>query len=97
VTRFVVEVLPPAEAEIRDAFLWYFERSPIAADTFRNEVLGAIDALGEHADMRSPDEDEVRHYHLRHFPYTVHYLLEAGVATVLAVGHQRRMPGYWQK
>ncbi|MCW5658458.1 MAG: type II toxin-antitoxin system RelE/ParE family toxin [Burkholderiaceae bacterium] len=96
-TRFVVEVLPPAEAEIREAFLWYFERSPIAADAFRTEALDAIDALGERADMWPPDEDEVRHYHLRHFPYTVHYLLDAGVATVLAVGHQRRMPGYWRQ
>jgi len=97
VTRFAVEVLPPAEAEIREAFLWYFERSPLAADAFRSEALDAIDALGERADMWPPDEDEVRHYHLRHFPYTVHYLLDAGVATVLAVGHQRRMPGYWRQ
>ena len=56
-----------------------------------------IDALGEHADTWAPDEDEVRHYHLRHFPYTVRYVLEGGVATVLAVGHQRRMPGYWRQ
>lgn len=30
VTRFSVEILPQAEAEIREAFLWYFERSPLA-------------------------------------------------------------------
>lgn len=29
-TRFSVEILPQAEAEIREAFLWYFERSPLA-------------------------------------------------------------------
>ena len=95
-TRFVVEVLPPAEAEVREAFLWYFERSPLAADAFRSEALNAIDGLGESADMWPADEDEVRHYVLRHFPYTVHYVLDRGVATVLAVGHQRRRPGYWQ-
>lgn len=39
VTRFEVEILPEAEAEIREAFLWYFERSPIAADAFRTETL----------------------------------------------------------
>jgi len=32
VTRFTVDVLPEAERELREAFLWYFERSPIAAD-----------------------------------------------------------------
>lgn len=46
---FGVEVLPEAEAEARDAFLWYFDRSPIAADAFRVELLQAIDGLGETA------------------------------------------------
>jgi hypothetical protein len=27
--------LPEAEQEFREAFFWYFERSPIAADAFR--------------------------------------------------------------
>jgi plasmid stabilization system protein ParE len=97
VTRFAVEVLPPAEAEIREAFLWYFERSPLAADAFRSEALEAIDALAESADMWAEDEDGVRHYVLRHFPYTVHYVLDGEIATVLAVAHQRRMPGYWRQ
>lgn len=95
-TRFVVEVLPPAEAEIRDAFLWYFERSPLAADAFRSEALEAIDALGESADTWAADKDGVRHHVLHRFPYTVHYVLENGIATVLSVGHQRRMPGHWR-
>jgi len=38
VTRFAIEILPAAEAEVREAFLWYFERSPIAADAFRTET-----------------------------------------------------------
>lgn len=44
-TRFKVRILPEAEAEIGESFLWYFERSPIAADTFRTETLQAIDRL----------------------------------------------------
>ena len=52
-TRFPVEVLPPAEAEVREAFLWYFERSPLAADASRTEALDAIDALAESADASS--------------------------------------------
>lgn len=96
-TRFTVDVLPIAEAEVREAFFWYFERSPIAADSFRVEVVASIDALAERADLWAVDEDGIRHVILRHFPYTVHYTLENNVATVLAVGHQRRMPGYWKR
>jgi len=51
VIRFAVQVLPEAEAEIREAFLWYFERSPIAADAFRTEALDAIDLLETNALM----------------------------------------------
>jgi plasmid stabilization system protein ParE len=96
VTRFAVEVLPEAEAEIREAFLWYFERSPIAADAFRTEALDAIDLLETNALMWPEDEDGVRRYILRHFPYTVFYELDGQTVTVLAVAHQRREPGYWR-
>ena len=50
-TRYEVSILPPAEAEIREAFAYYFERSPIAADAFRTEVLISIDQLATNAEM----------------------------------------------
>ena len=61
-TRFEVEVLPDAEAEVREAFLRYFERSPIAADAFRTEALEAIDLLETDALMWAEDEDSLRRY-----------------------------------
>ena len=49
--RFAIEVLPEAEQEFRAAFRWYLKRSSIAADTFRLEVLAAIDALADDANV----------------------------------------------
>jgi hypothetical protein len=40
--RFDVEVLAEAEREFCEAFRWCFERSPIAAEAFRVQVLDAI-------------------------------------------------------
>ena len=97
VTRFEVRILPEAETEIREAFLWYFMRSPIAADAFRAETLEAIDRLGTDALIWPEDEDAVRRHVLRHFPYTVFYEVRGDTATVLAVAHQRRRPGYWRE
>lgn len=91
-----MEILPQAEAEIREAFLWYFERSPLAADAFRTEVFDAIDGLALSADTWPADEDSVRRHVLSHFPYTVHYEVAGTLAVVLAVPHQRRKPGYWR-
>ena len=97
VSLFAVDVLPDAEAEIREAFLWYFERSPIAADAIRTEALEAIDLLETDALMWPEDEDQIRRYILRHFPYTVFYEIDGKTVTVLAVAHQRRKPRYWRE
>ena len=58
-SRFTVQVLPEAEEEFRAAYLWYFERSPIAADAFRTLVLEAIDGLAEHPDMCPADAEGI--------------------------------------
>lgn len=94
--NFEVEVLPDAEAEAREAFLWYFDRSPMAAEAFRGELFDAIDRLTFTTTDWPEDEDGTRHYRLRHFPYTVMYEVIGQHVTVLAIAHQRRRPGYWQ-
>jgi toxin ParE1/3/4 len=43
------------------------------------------------------DAEGVRYFILQRFPYTIHYEVAASHVTVLAVAHQRRRPGYWQK
>lgn len=91
VTRFSAEIIPEAEA-----YLWYFASTPLAADAFRTEVLDKIDSLVDDADTWPKDENGIHFRILSRFPYTVHYGLEGGVATILAVAHQRREPGYWK-
>lgn len=95
-TRFTIVVLPEAESDIREAFLWYFERSPVAADAFRIEVFDAIDGLDETAANWPKDEDGIHRYHLKRFPHTVLYEIVESEVTVHAVGHQRRQPGFWR-
>lgn len=94
-TQFVVEVSPEAEREFREAFLWYFERSPIAADAFRLEIVGAIDGLADRADMWPKNEDGFHYQVLDRFPYTIWYDVVGAVATVVAIAHQHRRPNYW--
>jgi len=97
VSQFEVVILPEAEAEIGAAFAWYRERNPQAAQAFRTEVFDAIDSLAKSAMKWKKDEDGIHRFVLRHFPYTVFYETDGKVVFVLAVAHQRRMPGYWRK
>ena len=96
-TRFRVAILSEAETEFREAYQWYFERSPVAADAFRTEVFDKIDALAEDADTWPKDDVGVYCRILNPFPYTVHYDLVGSDVTVLAIAHQRRKPGYWAR
>lgn len=94
-TRFTVEILPDAERDFREAFLWYFERSPLAADAFRAHVLDAIDHLAMQADMWPANEAGFHFRVLDRFPYILWYEVNGSVATVMAVAHQHRRPNYW--
>ena len=91
---FEVSLLPAAEEEIREAFHWYFARSPAAAQAFRIEVVAAIDSLSEDPLMWPADPEGLRYYILRRFPYTIHFEVTGSVVTVFAIAHQRRRPGY---
>ena len=97
-TRFTVEIIPEAEAEFREAFLWYFERSPIFSDAFRTEVLQKIDDLQQDADSWPKNDDGI-HFRIlkKRFKYTIHYELVGKVVTVLAIAPQLRQPGYWME
>lgn len=95
-TLYSVSVLPEAESDIREAYLWYRERSPLAADGFRTEVFEAIDDLTETAGVWPCDEEGVHRRVLKRFPYTVHYEVDGSVVNVLAVAHHSRLTGFWQ-
>ena len=82
--NFRVSLLPVAEEEIAEAFDWYFERSPFAADAFRAEVISAVDSLAEDPLMWPADSEAVRYYILRRFPYTIHYEVTGTEVIVLA-------------
>ena len=75
-TRFTIEILPEAEAEFREAFLWYFERSPMFTDALRTEVLTKIDELQEDADSWPKDEDGI-HFRILPKRFKVHDPLRA--------------------
>ena len=95
-SQFEVQILPDAEAEIAATYLWYHERNPQAAGSFREEALEFIDELADSAMKWKQDDDGTRRRLLRHFPYTIFYEIDGNTVFVLAVAHQRREPGYWR-
>lgn len=91
-----------AEAEMRDAALWYEEqRAGLGL-----EFLGAVDtAVGRICDSPGrfgrletlPDEVAVRRLLLDRFPYAIVYESTQEEIHILAVAHTRRRPNYWKQ
>ena len=95
-SAFVVVLAPVAERDIADAFLWYRERSALAADGFRAEVFDVIDHISDAPLSRPEDDGGNRHRVLKRFPYSVFDEVLDGTVTILAVAHHRRKPSYWR-
>ena len=95
-TAFVVRILPDAEAELKEAFNWYRQRSHLAANGFRNAVFAAVDSLERTASMRPKTEDGFSYIVLERYPYTVYFDVTNNEAIVVAIAHHRRRPSYWR-
>ncbi|MBM3746957.1 MAG: type II toxin-antitoxin system RelE/ParE family toxin [Acidobacteria bacterium] len=86
---------PAARDELRQARLWYDERSPLSAIAFEQEIVAAVSRIAE-APMRYPAaEHGTRRLVLRRFPYNLFFRADPHEIIIVAGAHQKRRPGYW--
>jgi len=88
---------PEAEQELRAAYLWYLERNPIVADSFAAEVDHAFEAVAENPNRWPRLQESIRRYVFPRFPFTLVYRQGPNIVEVIAVAHQKRLPGYWKR
>ena len=84
-----------ARQEVREAFDWYLDRSPRAAQRFLAELDRAIGLIRETPNVWPAFENDTRRYVLQGFPYSIIYRQLADALQVVAVAHHKRRPGYW--
>ena len=88
---------PEAVRELRAAFLWYFDRNPVVAQSFQAETEHAIEVVLENPRRWPRWGKSGRKYVFPRFPFNLIYRVNLGVIEVIAVAHQKRKPGYWKK
>lgn len=91
-------LLPEAEAELREALLWYEDQRPGLGVAFLAAVESAIDEVAS-APLRWPSwehDPRYRRFILRHFPYVVFYEVRDLTVEFVAIAHARREPAYWR-
>jgi len=88
---------PEAVRELRAAFLWYFDRNSIVAQSFQAETEHAVELVLEDPKRWPKWGVSERKYVFPRFPFNLIYRINLGVVEVIAVAHQNRKPGYWKK
>ena len=93
-----VEILPPAEDDFEQSYVWYRGRSPDAAIRFRIAIRLAIDKVRSNPSLGIKIDETYQFYRLKKsFPFYLIYRTEPTKIVVVAIAHNRREPGYWRE
>lgn len=93
----IVEFALAAEHEFTEA-VDYFETQRLGLGVeFAREVAAALQRIEDYPDAWRQMPGGVRRCQLRRFEYGLVYRVRGDVATVYAVMHLRRRPGYWRE
>ena len=90
------EFHPEAEQELYEAASRYEAEVSELGVRFADEVERVIQLLLEHPELGSRLDDDLRHFVLRKFPFSVVYAVVSDIVSIVAVAHGSREPGYWR-
>ena len=85
-----------AQQDIGEAFDWYDEHSPIAAEQFRLAVQEAAERAADRPTLYAPLDEKHRSCPLVRYPFRIIYQFDDTQLIVIAVAHSSRKPGYWR-
>ena len=91
-----IELDPEAEAELEAAVDWHLSHSRDVAERFADEYERVIEAIHRFPEIGRPIDGGLRRLNIGRTDYTIIYRLRDDVATILAVAHASRRPGYWR-
>ena len=83
--------------EIEAAIDWYEQRSSEAGVAFIAAIVDALEKISG-APERWPEYlHGTQRFVLRRFPFSAIYLNSRDVVDVVAIAHNKRKPGYWER
>jgi toxin ParE1/3/4 len=75
---------------------WYLTRSPDASLEFLSDVHDALEDISVSPRRWPTHLHGTRRLVLQRFPFSIVYLEDSEVVTIVAVAHSKRKPGYWR-
>ena len=92
-----VIVRPLAEADVREAALWYEGRREGLGAEFILELDALYERVAQSPRQFPATEEGTRRALLRRFPYAVYFVVGDDVPVIIAVLHQHRKPDAWHE
>ena len=90
------EFHPEAEQELYEAARRYDFEVPGLGRRFGDEVERVVQLLLDHPELGARLNNDLRHFILRRFPFSIVYAVTADIVYIVAVAHGSREPRYWQ-
>jgi len=88
---------PEAWLEIEGADDWYLQRSVDASVGFIAAISDAFGSLSQAPGRWPKYLHGTRRFVLHRFPFSIIYLDDPDVLSIVAVAHNKRKPGYWKQ
>jgi plasmid stabilization system protein ParE len=88
---------PEAREDFRDAIRWYRSRSPIVATEFRGMASDVIREIAQTPQRWPKYLYGTRRFVLHRFPFSIIYLDDSDILSIVAVAHNKRKPGFWKQ
>src|ERR1700680_855869 len=88
---------PRAWQEIEAADDWYLQRRTDASIGFISAISDALDSISQSPHRWPRHLYGTRRFVLHRFPFSIIYLDDSDVLSIVAVAHNKRKPGYWKQ
>ena len=88
---------PKASAELEATASYYESKRSGLGALFIAEAKKSRDRIVELPAAAREVRDSIRRHSIHRFPYFMYYSVENDEIIVIAVGHKRRRPEYWEK
>lgn len=88
---------PDIAREIKASYEWYQNQAEGLGDDFMAEVESAYEAIAELPNTWPKFSNNCRRFLLSRFPFSVIYRAKNNSIFVVAVMHNSKKPGYWER
>jgi toxin ParE1/3/4 len=87
---------PEAWLEFEGADEWYLSRSFDASLGFLSDIYDALEGISQAPGRWPKHLFGTRRFVIQRFPFSLIYLDDPEIITIIALAHSKRKPGYWK-